>query len=884
MIDVNFKIAIKYRFLFLLSLCTIFYGNSIFSQHIELNSGWQFALDKAELSSQDWRSVNLPHTWNDKDAFDEVKGYKRGIGIYKKQVFFSDQKEDLIHYLHFKGVNQEADVYINDQHVGNHKGGYTAFNFDITQYIRYNSYNLIEVKVDNSHNENIPPLDADFTFYGGIYRSVDLISVPKQHFSLSDFASEGFYVNYYTVSDEKAGVEVTLKIDNKSILNSTNHIEVVLENANHTILEKHSEKIRLKANASIDLKVKLPEIENPTLWSPESPYLYKLRLVLKDKKGNVLDTKFSDIGFRWIELDPDKGLFLNGKPYKLIGVNRHQDYKGLGNAVPMHIQENDILSIKNMGANFIRFAHYPHAKELYKMCDELGILVWTEIPIVNKITNSKQFFDTSLKMQTEHIKQYYNYPSVVMFGYMNEIFLKLAFDNKISTSDKEIIKETSVKLAKKLEELTRKNAPDRITVMALHFNELYNETNIADIPMLIGWNLYFGWYHDSISDLGTFLDEQHKRFPKRSILVSEYGPGADVRIFAKDPKKYDFSQDYQFLLHNGYYNQVVERDFVVGMSAWNFADFGSEFRGDAIPHVNQKGLVQYDRSPKDVYYWYKAILNTNDPFVYIAANYLSHLNLTDEESYPIKIFSNQLQVTTSLNNEFLQQLPIKNGYAIVDIPFREGENVLTAVSGNVKNEKLIHVRKIDNFKTLKMFGRIGINIGTHVGFKDTEKGLTWLPDRKYTNGLYGYVTGTILNQNKERNQGIPYDIKNTEAEPLYQTMLEGCTEYRVDIPDGKYKINLYFVEPKFKGNNRVLYDLNATKDDPGIVSEKRVFDIYLNGELVIDDFNLANEYPEKYGVQQTFTIEITDKKGLIVQLKPLKGEPVISGLLIEKLD
>jgi len=881
---VNYKIAIKYRFLLLLSLCTIFYGNAIFSQHIELNSGWQFALDKTELTSQDWRNINLPHTWNDKDAFDEIKGYKRGVGIYKRQIFFSDKKEGLIHYLHFNGVNQEADVYINDQHIGNHKGGYTAFNFDITRYIRYNSYNLIEVKVDNSHNENIPPLDADFTFYGGIYRTVNLISVPKLHFSISDFASEGFFVNYYNVSDKTAGVEISLKIDNKSIINARSYVEITLSDANHTILEKNSEKIQLKANSTRDLKVKLPEIKNPILWSPENPYLYKLHMVLKDKNGKVLDTKFSDVGFRWVTLDSEKGLFLNGKPYKLIGVNRHQDYEGFGNAVPMHLQENDIKLIKEMGANFIRFAHYPHAQELYKMCDKLGILVWTEIPVVNKITDTEEFFQTSLDMQIEHIKQYYNYPSVIMFGYMNEIFLKLAFDNKTTISDKEIIKKTTVKLAKQLEELTRKHAPGRITVMALHFNETYNETNIADISMLIGWNLYFGWYHDSISDLGIFLDEQHKRFPKRSILVSEYGPGADVRIFTNAPKKYDFSQDYQFLLHNGYYNQVVERDFVVGMSAWNFADFGSEFRGDAIPHVNQKGLVQYDRTPKDIYYWYKSVLNNDTPFVYIATKFIPELTLINQETYPVKIFSNEDQVMVYLNNKLLEKVQVTNGFAIVEVPFKDSENVLTVISETAKDEQIINVSKLMNLKAYNGVGRIGINMGTHFNFNDSENQITWLPDRKYSKGLYGYLNGKVFNINKERNQGVPYDIKNTTAEPLYQTMLEGCTDYKVDIPNGKYKITLFFVEPQIKSNTNLIYNLNKEKEKTSIKKNQRIFNVYLNGSLLLDNFNMAEEYPDKYGISKTFITTIAKEEGVNLKLEPIQGKTVISGLLLERLN
>ena len=505
------------------------------AQNITINSGWQFVL--GNKTSQNWETVNIPHTWNKEDAFDDEKGYHRGVGWYKKKLYFSAESKNLIHYIHFKGVNQETRIYVNGQLIGNHKGGYTAFNFNITKWLKFDTYNLVEVKVDNSHNPNIPPLDADFTFYGGIYRDVELISKPKQHISLSDFASDGFYINYYSISEEKAGVEVKILIDNFENKQINNKLKVALLDAKNTTIFAKALDFKSSAEASESLNIKFSEIYNPKLWSPENPYLYKLHILLLDEKENVLDEKYQNIGFRWVSVNADKGFFLNGKPIKLIGVNRHQDYQGYGNAAPIEFQKKDIQLIKNMGSNVLRNAHYPQSQELYDMCDELGVLIWTEIPVVNKVTNTKDFFDVSLNMQKEHVKQYYNHPSVVMFGYMNEIYLRLAFDGKSTKLEKENQKKAALDLAKQLEQLTRELAPNHITVMAGHLNELYNETGIADLPMLFGWNLYFGWYDKDIPDLGMFLDDQHKRYPKRSLLLSEYGPGADVRVFTKTPKK-----------------------------------------------------------------------------------------------------------------------------------------------------------------------------------------------------------------------------------------------------------------------------------------------------------------------------------------------------------
>ncbi|MCK7590676.1 malectin domain-containing carbohydrate-binding protein [Subsaxibacter sp. CAU 1640] len=857
----------------LMALWMVFSFTS-FSQQQIINSGWQFSEDKTN-----WETINIPHTWNDKDAFDDEPGYRRGKGYYKKQLFLSKSQSDNIHYLKFNAVNQDAKVFVNGQEVGTHKGGYTAFNYNITKWLNYDDFNLIEVTVDNSHDDNIPPLNADFTFYGGIYRDVELISVPKQHISLNDFASDGFYVNYSNVSNESAEVDVTVLVDNFDNSKSTTQLELSISYEGKVLLTK-SETVKLNANASTEVHIKFPKIQDPKLWSPESPSLYKLQIKLSDSNKNPIDFREQSIAFRWCSVDPNTGFSLNGKPYKLIGVNRHQDYESFGNAVPLHLQEKDIHLIKNMGANVIRFAHYPHRRELYKLCDELGILVWTEIPIVNKVTNTKEFFQTSIDMQKEHIKQYYNYPSVVMFGYMNEIFLRLAFDRN-TEEEKEDAKVYTYELAKQLEDLTRKLAPNRLTVMALHFNELYNETKIADLSMLIGWNLYFGWYHDTIEDLGVFLDKQHRRYPNRSIMVSEYGPGTDARISTDTPKKYDFSQEYQLKLHSGYYRQVKERDFVTGMTAWNFADFGSEFRGDAIPHVNQKGLVQYNREPKDIYYWYKSVLDKNEPFVHMSLHTDATLNIVGKNDQKVTFFSNQKEVELFLKGNLLKTLKFVEGIAEAEIPFTQGKNTLRMVSNSFEITENLDVALIQDLST-DLPERLGINIGSHFNVKDSENGITFVADRLYSKGLFGHIDGEVFNINKENHQGIPQNIKNTNADPLYQTMLEGCSTYKVDVPDGNYRITLYFVEPQLKSEVDIIYNLKS-KTTSADKDSKRVFDVIVNDETLALNFNMSQQYSDKYGITVSGLLKIKNSEGLTINLKPIEGKTVISGLLIEKL-
>ncbi|HKK11184.1 MAG TPA: hypothetical protein VJ945_00010, partial [Flavobacteriaceae bacterium] len=284
-----------------------------FSQHLIINSGWQFSKDKTS-----WETINIPHTWNAKDAFDDEPGYRRGLGFYKKQIYFSNVQKDNIHYLKFDGINQEATVYVNGQLVGDHKGGYTAFNFDISSFLNYGTYNLIEVTVDNSYNEDIPPLDADFTFYGGIYRDVELISLPKQHFSLNDFASDGFYVNYINVSKAEATLEIEALLKNDANEDKNAFLDIQLFDENGKAVQSHTEKLKLPAEASNKYVINLPKIYGPHLWSPDHPYLYTLKLSLSEN-GILLDTKTGHVGFRWLKIDPEKGLFLNGRPLKLIG-------------------------------------------------------------------------------------------------------------------------------------------------------------------------------------------------------------------------------------------------------------------------------------------------------------------------------------------------------------------------------------------------------------------------------------------------------------------------------------------------------------------------------------------------------------------------------------
>ncbi len=445
----------------------------------------------------------------------------------------------------------------------------------------------------------------------------------------------------------------------------------------------------------------------------------------------------------------------------------------------------DYEMIKEMGANFIRTAHYPQDPEVYRICDELGLLVWSEVPVINDVTDSEAYHDVSLKMQREQILQFFNHPSVIMWGHMNEIFIRLVFNNKMTEPEKEAKIKTSVELAEKLEAETKRLDPSRLTVMALHENELYNTSGIADIPDVIGWNLYFGWYSPGLESFGKFMDEQHERYPNRPHFISEYGPGADVRIQTTDPQPWDYSEAYQLKLHRSYLNQVLERDYIFGMAAWNFADFGSSFRQDAMPYINQKGLVNFDRSKKDIYYYYQARL-LEEPMIYVAGkNFTERYVQNGDDPVQITVFSNASEVSLTAGDKNLTS-KTEDGIAIFEIPMPEGKNEVTATAGDVS-----HSREFDVHYREKLVERIDknnitVNVGAHVQYKDPVTGEVWIADQEYRPGSFGYVGGEVFQRDKNKIQGTASDIQGTENDPLFQTMREGIEAYKFDVEKGNY--------------------------------------------------------------------------------------------------
>lgn len=860
----------KLLFFLLLSTCLISYGQRNVQS---LNAGWEFTSaqhpEKNEL-------VNIPHTWNAEDAFRDGKEYFRGKGTYEKTFYAPEEWKNNRVFLKFEGSNQITTLFINEQYIGEHRGGYTGFVFDISEAVNPDAENSIRVEVDNSHNPDIPPLDADFNFYGGIYRDLWLITTPKVHFETANEATGNLLIRTPEVSDQVGKLEIKTNIVNNSTENQESEVRIdiydpearPLKTLRKTIFVKTGETKKINFSYSVD---------NPQLWSPSSPKLYQVEASISSKgqKKDIIDSK---IGFRWFKADPEKGFFLNGKPLKLIGANRHQDFESLGNALPNELHRRDYEMIKEMGANFIRTAHYPQDPEVYRICDELGLLAWSEIPVINDVTDSDSYHNISLKMQREQILQFFNHPSVIMWGYMNEIFIRLVFNNKVTEEERREKIRTSVELAEKLEKQTKELDPHRLTVMALHENELYNTSKIADLPDVIGWNLYMGWYGPGLENLGRFLDEQHERYPNRPLFISEYGPGADVRNQTIDPKPWDYSEAYQLKLHRSYIRQVLERDYVLGMAAWNFADFGSSFRQDAMPYINQKGLLNMDRTKKDIYFYYQARL-LEEPALYIAGkNFLERFPQDQSDTLEFIVFSNADEVVLEANEQKYSS-KVKEGIARFELSLPEGNHTLTAKAGEKIFSREVEVTYRKNLLSRLDREDLLINVGTHVQYKDPLTKEVWIADQEYREGSFGFVGGEIYQKSRGKFQGTASDIQGTENDPLFQTMREGIDTYNFDVTEGKYKITLLFAEPEYSASEENIYNLAEALEEK--TTGVRSFDITINGELLKKDVNIARDYGRIRAAEMAFIVRT--KGNLSIEFSENMGKSILSAIKLEKL-
>ena len=792
--------------------------------------------------------------------------------------------------IYFEGANQEVRFYLNGQFVGEHKGGYTRFCFDITPHLRYGQENLFAIYVNNVYNPNIPPLSADFTFFGGIYRDVYLQFMNPVHIATNDYASSGVYIRTPEVNNSAASVEITTLLTNDMPQAAEIRVENIICDADGKEVKKTQAEVKLAAGETkTDISKKI-KIDSPRLWDIDDPYRYMVYTRILDKrKGTLLDEVVNPLGLRWFKFDSEKGFFLNGKGRKLIGTARHQDYFQKGNALRDELHVQDVLLLKEMGGNYLRVSHYPQDPVIMEMCDKLGIVTSVEIPVVNAVTETEEFLHNSVEMAKEMVRQDFNRPSVMIWGYMNEIFLRRPYTEGKQLEDYYRFTE---KVARALEATIREEDPSRYTMMAYHnMPQYYEDAHLTEIPMIQGWNLYQGWYEPDINEFQRLLDRAHKAYKGKVLMVTEYGPGVDPRVHSYQPERFDFSQEYGLVYHKHYLNEMMKRPFIAGSSLWNLNDFYSESRVDAVPHVNNKGVVGLNREKKDVYWFYKTALSRRPILVIGNREWKSRggvVNTAQKECIQsVPVFSNAEEVELFVNNKSLGKKKIEDNYALFDVPFVGGENLLeaVAVTGDNKLRDMLRIQFQLVGSQLKdeavPFTELNVMLGSPRYFEDRAANVAWIPEQEYKPGSWGFIGGTSYRRQTGFGTmlGSDIDIHGTDMNPIFQTQRVGIKSFKADVPNGEYSVYLHWAELESdKEREALVYNLGA--DSEQTFAGNRSFGISINGTTVSDDFNVARDYGYARAVIKKFVITVKDGKGVSVDFHKKEGEPILNAIRI----
>ncbi len=632
---------------------------------LNINRNWAFSKEavSAPVALPDtWENVNLPHSWNAIDGQDGGGDYFRGTAYYVKEILASELPVADQYYIELRGVNSSADLYVNGEKKMHHDGGYSTWRCDITEEIKKGEKTLIAVAVDNSPNSTVYPQVADFTFYGGIYRDVNLICVNASHFDLDYYGGTGLKITpVMEGSDARVLVETFV-----TGLQEGQTLRYTICNQEGKELVSHvtgADKVRFL-------------MKNVHLWNGrKDPYLYscKAELLCGDE---VVDAVSSRFGCRSFEIDPERGFILNGEEYPLRGVSRHQDRLRLGNALlpEHHIEDMDLIC--EVGATTIRLAHYQHDQFFYDLCDERGMVIWAEIPYISNHMPTGR--ENTISQMKELIVQNYNHPSIVVWGLSNEITMNGA-------GDKDLLENHHI-----LNDMVHDMDKTRLTTMAV-LSMCSMDEEYVHIPDTVSYNHYFGWYGGDTTMNGPWFDKFHAKYPDKPIGCSEYGCEA-LNWHTSDPKQGDYTEEYQAFYHEELIKQLFTRKYIWATHVWNMFDFGADNRAEGGENgQNHKGLVTFDRKyKKDSFYAYKAWLS-NDPFVHICGKrYVDRV----EDVTKVTVYSNQPSVELFVNGESLGVKEAADHFFCFDVP-NVGESMLVAVAGECRDES--RIVKVETF-------------------------------------------------------------------------------------------------------------------------------------------------------------------------------------------
>ncbi|MFG2133848.1 glycoside hydrolase family 2 protein [Streptomyces sp. NPDC048751] len=647
---------------------------------IDLNTDWRFVrtdvagAQAPEFDDHGWAVVSTPHTWNADDGANGGYDYYRGIGWYRRRVEVPADLAGRTLMLQFAGANQVAEVWVNGTRLGLHRGGYSRFRFDATAALSPGQDNVLAVKVSNAIDPDIAPLDADYTFSGGIYRDVSLWAVDRLHVQLLDRAGPGVYLRQSDVTSASARVTVTTKLwndgdDARSVAVRT----VVTDGNGAAVSDETSPAEVIGAGAGSEI-IQTIDLAGPRLWNGTAdPHLYRATVEVHDMTsgtGAVRDVVTETFGLRSVAVEAATGFHLNGTGLSLKGVNLHQDRAVKGWAVDHRDHLCDFDLIREIGATAVRMAHYQHDQKVYELADERGLVVWAEIPLINHVCDSAAFTVSTEDQLRELIRQNFNHPSIVFWGIGNE-----CDDDSTANS-----------LLARLAAVVEAEDPDRISTYA---SNSADNAAVGLHTQTCGFNKYYGWYEDADDGvLGAWADAFHENHPDRKIAVSEYGAGANIEQHASSSAAPVWDgpfhpEEYQALLHEAAWQQLEARPYIWGTFVWSMFDFASDRRDEGSqPGINDKGLITRDRAVrKDAFYWYKANW-ASSPTLHITSRRWRHRT---EAVAELKVYSNASQVAATVNGTFLgTRSSADHIFKWPDVVLKPGDNtvIVTAAIGD----------------------------------------------------------------------------------------------------------------------------------------------------------------------------------------------------------
>ena len=736
-----------------------------------LNQNWKFART-AEIPAElpeGWESVSLPHTYNAADGQDGGNDYYRGPAVYVRTLRTSGESKNKEFYLECLGAAMTAEVFLNGTRLSRHEGGFSTFRVRLTEALRPTGCdNLLAIRVDNSENDRVYPQKADFTFYGGLYRDVNLITVPQAHFALIPDGTPGIHViSEVDLAHRSAAVQVDVQTEGVA---DGETVELRIFGAD----DEDSQHAGGAACQTVRAAVRDNHargsfhLDPVRLWEGlADPYLYTAEAVLISEgeagdEESVLDAVGTRFGVRSFRVDPEKGFFLNGRPYPLRGVSRHQDRLGVGNAITPAMMEEDMAVIRDIGANSLRLAHYQQAQAFYDLCDENGILVWAEIPFITKFM--EKGIQNTLDQMRELITQSSNHPSIYCWGLSNEITASSPVTEELMENHR------------MLQKLCLEMDPTRPTVMA-HAFMLEKDSPLIGIADLGCYNLYFGWYLGELDQNDSFLDEYHSLYPERAIGLAEYGADANIQFHAEHPTQGDYSEEFQCVYHEHMVRMIQDRPYLWTTYVWNLFDFAADGRDEGGKKgQNQKGLVEFDhKTRKDAFYLYKAIWS-REPFVHLCGK--RFVNRAGETTR-VRVYTNQERVTlydgTRIVARKERQDAAQPGVFLFDVPLH-GEMYLSVVadSGGQTVRDEMTLRQVPEPDPSYQFGGAGAVVNwfdkitidpAYYSIRDTLGELQKNPGTK-----------TIVDRMMQRAAASRGDVaKSTAGNRALQQMMAGMT-------------------------------------------------------------------------------------------------------------